>query len=140
MLECEIVDEYIKYLVSRNVSKKHIIKEQLYGSTRIDLLYKSKNSLIAIEFKKNNFNKVINQAINLKYSFNKVFICFLKPKNQNSFNKKLQKCKNLNIGFITYNEQSKKFKTHFNPNSKKIILHIYKNNQKLFDYLNNIKN
>lgn len=140
MLENDIVNEYVSYLINVvGVEKEKIVLEQpLSGSgTRVDLIYKKDNKLIGIEFKRFDFNKVFHQAMNLRYSFNKVFICYLAPKNSDEFDKKIKKCKEWNIGLITYNEKTKKFITHFEPKDGQILLHIYvnKNNEK-----NNWKN
>lgn len=140
MLENEIVKRFVKYLIKvKKIDKNKIVLEQPYCGSRVDLLYKQDGLLIGVEFKRFDFLGVLRQANNLRFSFNKVFICYLKPKNDENFKKKLDICKRREIGLIIFDENSKRFETLYEPNEREIVLHIFvsknKNNYRLVDYL-----
>lgn len=116
--EKKMVNLFTKKMKQENHLFKHI-KEYYVPPLKIDYICFMDGDFIAIEFKLTNWKKVIMQANNNKYWFEKVFICMLEPKTEKKCNEIIDNAKKLDIGVIFYNEGLNEFIQSFSPKTKR---------------------
>lgn len=126
--EKDMVEKFINYvIVKNNFAYK---KEVPFEGTKIDLTYSSGKYIYGIEFKLNNFSKVICQAKRIKNLFNFVYVCIL---HTSKIEKKIEICKNENIGLVIFDYKNNNFKRIVSPKKNKIKIHLINKNNYLKD-------
>ena len=73
------------------------------------------NSITAIEFKLNDWKRVIKQALDVRISFDYLEICVLKPKTEKTQRKIIDECERKGIGLYFYNEFQMTFEKILEP-------------------------
>lgn len=126
----KISEKTMVEIFEQNLLKQQIkpIKELPFEGTKIDLSYLNKNNLHGIEFKLNNFKKLLYQASRIQFLFNYVYICIPTQKNEKNIEKKIQICKEKNIGLILFDVNRYSFKRIFKPKRNAIKLKLINKN------------
>lgn len=102
MYEIEMVNKVQNYLRNKGVE---VVTEVPFMQQSIDLVYLENNTLIAIEFKINNWKRAIEQASSHLLGTNEVYICIPKPK-KGIPEKLLEAMKKTDVGLFFFDENS----------------------------------
>lgn len=117
MTENDIVDLFIKKELIKN-EITDFKKEIPFEGTRIDLSFLDKKGILnLIEFKKNDFNKVLYQAKRIKILGNATWICVIKNKKEILMR---HKCILYGIGLIFFDSKKQKFIISVSPKLEEI--------------------